>query len=105
MKNLVLTLAVMICGSMAFSAQEQGSSCKSKGLSRLQVIQLVASSEALAIQAGSRPDVAAIEVFAISNDGHNSRVNVTFAGSVGIGSTVTYKASLNCEAGGIIELE
>lgn len=108
MKNLLMAATVMLCGSLAFSAQEQGSECSARKLTRLDVIQQVASSEALAMQTGPKRDVSKIEVFASSDDGHVSYLNVTFTGSVGNSKPVTLKASLNCDAGdgsGVMELE
>ena len=101
------TFLIILTSYEAFATSPQGknSACETTRLSRLEFIQAIASSEALAKLQGPRRDVSAIEVFALSNSGRVARINVTFSGSVGYSKPITLRASINCDAGGILELE
>lgn len=92
-----LVLISMVLSSSAFA-----STCETTKLSKLDFIQAIASSEALSNLKGPRRDVSKIEVFAVSDAGLNARANITFADS---NQVITVKAAINCDAGGILELE
>lgn len=102
MKKITTILGLVLMSSTVFGAE--GSVCKMP-TTKLEMIQAIASSEALAIQTGPRRDVSAIEVFALSDDGSVGRVNITFSGTNGNSKVVTLKASINCKAGESLELE
>lgn len=107
MKSILFSMsaAVGLFGSLCFADIDGPLACKAKVVSEAEIIQLIAASEALGIQTGPKRVASNIEVFALSENGRESRVNITFAGTVGKSEVVTFKASLNCDAGGVMELE
>jgi hypothetical protein len=116
MKKIILLTSMVLASSFAVAAKKvktpaapvkaEVSACASKSATKLDFIGMIANSEAIGQHAGLHRDVSTIEVFAVSSD-LTARANITYTDINGSGDSnpVTYNVRLNCDAGGVIELE
>lgn len=102
-KNIFTVILSLTISFGAFASAN--STCESAKQTKLEFIQAIASSEALAILQGPHRDVSVIEVFAMSNDGLHAKTNIIFSGTIGNSKPVTLNVLINCDAGGVLELE